>query len=106
MRDALKNIFTHHITLGDNTSYSYTINPYELTNALGYVIAILQEYNFTKENDHNGQFSCKLYKTKDGNWYDFEEAKMGTEKATLRLLKLAIDAKGNDEIFWTENQIH
>ena len=98
MRDALKNIYTHHITLEDNTSFSYTKNPYELTNALGYVIAILQEYNFTKKDDNNGQFYCKLYRTKEGNWYDIEEAKKVTEKGVLRMLKSAIDAKENDTI--------
>ena len=93
MRDALKNIFSNQITLQDNSQFYYTIKPYELTNALGNGIAILQEYAFTKKEDHNGQFSCKLYKTKEGNWYDIEEAKIITEKNILRMLKSAIDIK-------------
>jgi hypothetical protein len=98
MRNALKNLFSNQITLEDNSQFYYTINPYELSNALGNVIAVLQEYNFTKKGDHNEQFSCKLYKTKEGNWYDIEEAKMDTEKGILRILKSAIDAKENNPV--------
>lgn len=98
MRDALKNLFSNQITLEDNSLFYYTIKPYELTNALGNIIAVLQEYNFTKKDDNNGQFSCKLYRTKEGNWYDIEVAKIVTEKGILRLLKSAIDAKENDTI--------
>jgi len=96
MRDALKNLYSNQITLEDNNQFYYTIKPYELTNALGNIIAVLQEYNFTKEGDNNGQFSCKLYRTKEGNWYDIEEAKMVTEKGILRMLKSAIDVKENN----------
>ena len=95
MRDVLKNLFTNQINLEDNSQFNYTIIPYELTNALGNIIAVLQQYNFTKKDDNNGQFSCKLYKTKDGNWYDIEEAKTLAQKTILRMLKSAIDAKKN-----------
>ncbi|HET7117003.1 MAG TPA: hypothetical protein VFI29_10960 [Hanamia sp.] len=98
MRDALKNCFSNQITLEDNSQFYYTISTYELTNALGNIIAVLQEYNFTKKDDNNGQFSCKLYRTKEGNWYDIEVAEIATEKAILRLLKSAIDAKENETI--------
>jgi hypothetical protein len=98
MRDALKNLFSNQITLEDNSLFYYTIKPYELTNALGNIIAVLQEYNFTKKDDNNGQFFCKLYRTKEGNWYDIEDEKIVTEKGILRLLKSAIDAKENDTI--------
>ncbi len=76
MRDALKNLISNQITLEDNSQFYYTIKPYELTNALGNIIAVLQEFNFTKNDDNSGQFSCKLYRTKEGNWYDIEEAKI------------------------------
>lgn len=91
MRNALKYLFSNQITLEDNSQFYYTIAPYELTNALGNIIAILQEYNFTKKDDNNGHFSCKLYKTKEGNWYDIEEVKTTENNAILRALKLAID---------------
>ena len=99
MRDALKNLFSNQIILEDNSQFYYTITPYELTNALGNIIAVLQAYNFIKKDDNNGQFSCKLYRTKEGNWYDIEEAKILTEKGILRMLKSAIDAKENDTNF-------
>ena len=98
MKNALQNLFRNQITLEDNSIFYYTVKPYELTNALGNIIAVLQEYNFTKKDDNNGQFSCKLFRTKEGNWYDIEETKIGSEKGILRLLKSAIDAKENDII--------
>jgi len=98
MRDSLKSLFRNQITLEDNSQFYYRISPYELTNSLGNIIAVLQEYNFTKKDDNDGQFSCKLYRTKDGNWYDIEVAKIDTEKGILRLLKSAIEAKENDTI--------
>lgn len=102
MRDALKNLFSNQITLEDGSQFEYTIKPYELSNALGNIIAVLQEYNFTKGNNNNEQFSCKLYRTKEGNWYDIEEAKIVTEKGTLRMLKSAIDTKENNSILSSE----
>jgi hypothetical protein len=98
MRDAVKNLFSNQIILEDNSQFYYTITPYELTNALGNIIAVLQEYNFTKKDDNKGQFSCKLYKTKEGGWYDFEDAKSSVEKGLLRVLKSAIDAKESSDI--------
>ncbi len=98
MKDALNKLFSNQINLVDNSQFYYTINPYELTNALGSIIAILQEYNFTKKGDNNGQLSCKLYRTKEGNWYDIEEAKIVNEKSILRMLKSAIDAKENGTV--------
>ena len=98
MRDALKNLFSNQIILEDNSQFYYTITPYELTNALGNIIAVLQDYSFTKKDDNSGQSSCKLYRTKEGNWYDIEEAKIDTEKGILRMLKSAIDVKENGTI--------
>jgi hypothetical protein len=103
MREALKHLYSNQITLEDNTHFYYTINPYQLTNALGNIIAVLQEYNFTKKDDTNGQFCCKLYRTKEGNWYDFEEAKMDIGKGILRMLKSAVDAKENSAVLEKNN---
>jgi hypothetical protein len=97
MRDALKNVFSHQVTLEDNSQFYYTVTPYELTNALGSIIAILQEYNFTKKDDNSGQFSCKLYKTKEGNWYDIEELNSAVNNTILRALKSAITSQENCE---------
>lgn len=88
----LKNLLSNQINLEDNGQFYYTISPYELTNALGNIIAILQEYNFTKKDDNNGQFSCKLYRTKEGNWYDVNGNNSRSDYNILRALKMAIDA--------------
>ena len=97
MRDALKNLFSNQITLEDNSQFYYTITPYELTNKLGNIIAVLQEYNFTKKDDNNEDFSCKLYKTKEGNWYDLPEVNKLTNNPILIALKLAINFQENCE---------
>ena len=91
MKDALKNLFRNQIILEDNSQFYYTISPYELTNALGNKIAVLQEYNFIKKDDNNGQFSCKLYRTKEGNLYNIEEVNTNKNTTVSRALKLAID---------------
>jgi hypothetical protein len=97
MREALKHVFSQQITLADNSQFYYTVTPYELTNALGNVVAVLQEYIFTKKDEEN-PLTCKLYKTKEGNWYDIEEAKILAEKSVLRMLKSAIDMKEGNVI--------
>jgi hypothetical protein len=97
MRDSLKHLFSNQVVLENGSVFYYSISPYELKNALGNSIAVLQEYNFTKMGVDEGQNTCKLYKTKDGNWYDFEGSKTTVEKRTLRMLKSAIDAKENKE---------
>ena len=96
MRDSLKHVFSNQVVLEDGCVFYYSISPYELKNALGANIVVLQEYNFAKKGDESGQNSCKLYKTKGGNWYDFEDAKATLEKVTLLLLKSAIDEGQNN----------
>ena len=98
MREALKHIFSNQITIENKSQFYYTVTPYELTNVLGNVIAVLQEYNFTKKDEDNFPFSCKLYKTKEGSWYDIEETKILGEKAVLRMLKSAVDSKENNTV--------
>jgi hypothetical protein len=104
MREALKHLYSNQITLEDNSQFYYTINPCELTNALGNIIAVLKEYNFTKKDDTNEPFCCKLYRTEEGNWYDIEEAKMVTEKGTLRMLKSTVDAKENNAVLENKSE--
>jgi hypothetical protein len=98
MREALNHIFSNQITLEDKSQFYYTVKPYELTNVLGNIIAVLQEYHFTKKEGHTAPFSCKLYKTKEGSWYDIEETKIYSEKALLRMLKSTIDSKENNPV--------
>ena len=79
----------NEIILEDNSQYFYTVRPFEITNALGAVIAVLDEYSIT---NINGEI-YKLYKTKEGNWYDISETIPVENNAFLRALKLAIDKK-------------
>ena len=97
MRDSLKHIFSNQVVLEDSSIFYYSISPYDLKNALGHNIAVLQECNFAKKGEESGQNSCKLYKTKDGNWYDFEDAK-SPGRTISRLLKSAVEAKENSEV--------
>ena len=94
MRDSLKNLFEAEITIEDKTSYYYSVKPFELTNMLGNIAAILQEYNFTKKADHTNPICFKLYKTKEGNWYNMEEVNPTANNSILRALKLAINNDG------------
>lgn len=96
MREALKHIFSNQITLEDKRQFYYTTNPYELKNALGNIVAVLQEYHFTKKDDTAAQDFCKLYKTKEGSWYDLQDGCINSEKSLLRMLKSAIDLKENN----------
>lgn len=98
MRDALKNLFNDQIVLADKSRYFYTINPFELKNALGNMVAVLKEYHFTKDGDSTGNLSCKLYRTNEGNWYDLEESKNLYEKQISRMLKSAIEAKEGNTV--------
>ncbi len=43
------------------------IRTFEITNALGVIIAVLDEYFIINKDED----VFKLYKTKEGNWYDF-----------------------------------
>jgi hypothetical protein len=98
MRESLKQLFSQQVKLDDGTVYYYSVSPYNFKNALGNDVAVLQEYVFTKKGDDNGQFTCKLYRTKDGNWYDLEDAKTSTEKSISRLLKSAVDGTKNTKV--------
>jgi len=64
MRDALKTLFSNQITLEDNNLFYYTITAYELTNTLGHVVAVLQEYSFTKADNKMSNFHVNYTKQK------------------------------------------
>ncbi len=73
--------------LAENKRYSYNVQPFKLMNILGVVIAVLDEYFVTNCAGEN----YKLYKTKEGNWYDVPETNKGIDKSVLMSLKLGID---------------
>ena len=82
---------TNQIILEDNSQFFYSIKPFELTNALGNIVAILQEYIFIKGDDNNQESCYKLYKTKEGNWYEITDIRTSTEYNILRRLKAAME---------------
>ncbi len=75
------------IVLNDKSKFSYTKKQVEITNVLGAAVAVLDEYFITNSAGEN----YKLYKTKEGNWYDVPEANKGVDKGVLLGLKLGID---------------
>ena len=77
------------IILSNNERFSYTIKQVEITNILGAEVAVLDEYFVTNSVGEN----YKLYKTKEGNWYDAAEANKGVNKIILLVLKLKIDSQ-------------
>lgn len=92
MRDALRNLHGKQIVLEDGTCFFYTTNPYEMKNALETVVAVLEEYSFTKK-DSVGTY--KLYRTKEGNWYDLTSSENKDDYRILRSLKAAFDSMQN-----------
>lgn len=76
-----------HIILEDGSQYFYTVKPVQIANALGTAVAVLDEYFISNSSGEN----YKLYKTKEGNWYDVAEANKGVDNSVLMGLKLTID---------------
>ena len=101
MREALKHIFSNQVTLEDKSQFYYTVKPYELVNALGNTIAVLEEYHFTNKDETSKQDFCKLYKTNEGSWYDLQDGCNYSNKTLLRMLKSAIDSKENNTTIHT-----
>lgn len=87
MRDALRNIFGKELILEDGSCYLYTIVPYEMKNVLGVVVALLDEYSFTKKDTSE---TFKLYRTKEGNWYNLDENKDTIQAKLFLEIKTAI----------------
>lgn len=87
-RDTAK---TNQVILEDNTQFVYTVKPFELKNALGSIVAILQEFIFKKIPESSDAPCYKLYKTREGNWYDIDDLKSSIDYSILRRLKAAMD---------------
>jgi len=85
------NTKNEQIILEDNSQYFYSVRPVEITNALGAVIATLKEYSISNVSAQ----IYKLYKTKEGNWYDIPEANPAADNAILMSLKLTINSQEN-----------
>ncbi|MEO6837184.1 MAG: hypothetical protein ABI261_05580 [Ginsengibacter sp.] len=88
-------ITSNQINIQGEDEYFYSVSPYEMTNALGSVVAILQEYTFTRMGEKGELNSYKLYKTKEGNWYEINSTVLYPDNTILRKLKTAIDMQEN-----------
>ena len=75
------------IVLPDSSRFSYTIKQVEITNILGAVIAVLDEYSITNTEGEK----YKLFKTKESSWYDVSDVNKGVDKSVLLGLKLSFD---------------
>ncbi len=89
MAEEVTDVKKETVLLVSNTEYFYTINPVEIANSLGVVIATLIEYSISEVNGEN----YKLHKTKEGNWYDLPDANKTADAATILSLKFAINLK-------------
>jgi hypothetical protein len=87
MRDALRNVFGKELILEDGSCYLYTTLPYEMKNVLGAVVALLDEYSFTQKGTYE---TFKLYRTKEGNWYNLDEHKDTIQTRLFLEIKTAI----------------
>lgn len=92
MRDQLKTALGKQILLDDKGKFQYVTTMVEVMNALGAVAAVLEEYFITGEDG----IAYKLYKTKEGNWYDLDSQNNPYEQSILQRLKRAIDAQVNE----------
>jgi hypothetical protein len=88
-------IFSQQIVLDNNQRFHYTVHPFEMKNSLGKVIALLQEYEIIDSSVVPDQSFYKLYKTREGNWYEIESENSKPDKI-IRQLKSAINSVESD----------
>lgn len=88
MREHLLTAVGKQITLDDGVKYQYVISQVEVQNALGAVVAVLDQWIITDEAGN----LYKLYQTKEGNWYDLDAERNTIQQAVLQRLKRAIDS--------------
>ena len=88
MREELTSVFSKEIILEDGNHYFYAIQPFEMKNVLGAVVAVLNEYLFTKSGTTE---TYKLYRTKEGNWYEISNSVPFENIPILRELKTVIN---------------
>ena len=89
------------ITAKDGNRYNYTTAFVNAENPLGIVKATLQEYSIFKADDPE-TFIGKLYKTKEGNWYDLP-ANASINPLLRTMIKMAIDEIEKESTF-SENE--
>ncbi len=89
MKTEVAGIKNHRIILEDESEFFYAIRPFEITNALGVVVAVLDEYFITNKDGD----LFKLYKTNEGNWFDSPGVNASDNSTFLKQLKVALDSQ-------------
>ena len=80
------------LVLDDKSEFYYVIRPFEITNALGVVVTVLDEYFITNKDGD----VFKLYKTNEGNWFDFPDVNSGKNYSFLRQLKVSLNNQNRE----------
>ncbi|HEU5054280.1 MAG TPA: hypothetical protein VFT78_14270 [Hanamia sp.] len=88
-------VSSKEIVLDNNQRFHYTVHPFEMKNPLGEAVALLQEYEITSSSTVSEEPFYKLYKTKEGNWYEIENQNSKPDKI-IRELKLRINSIESD----------
>jgi hypothetical protein len=83
------NVENKMIVTKDNYQYIYTVVPIEIANALETAVVVLDQYSVTDLNGEN----FKLYRTKEGNWYDMPGVNPSVNTLLLMSFKLAITSQ-------------
>lgn len=78
----------------DQVLYYSTVEA-EIKNPIGKVSATLIEYVITTGKEDGANIFCKLYKTKEGFWYDPLNPEDQVDTKTKHNIKAAIDAAEN-----------
>lgn len=88
----------------NNKAFNYSTAETEIKNAIGKVSATLVEYIITACDESSADIFCKLYKTKEGFWYDPSMQDELVDNKTKHSIKAAIDVAENESI--TRNIFH
>ncbi|MBG9378435.1 hypothetical protein I5907_19520 [Panacibacter sp. DH6] len=91
------------ITAKDGNQYYYTISYANAENPLGIVKATLQEYAIYKSD--NDELIGKLYRTKEGNWYDMPE-NTSINPLLKTFIKIAIEETEKKKTVAAEGEGH
>ena len=81
-----------------NQTFYYSTEEAVIKNPIGKVSATLIEYLITTDKEEAANIFCKLYKTKEGFWYDPASPDDHVDTKTKHNIKAAIDAVENKNI--------
>jgi len=85
------------LILKDGRTFEFFTAFVNIENPLGAVRATVKEYTLSETTSGMERFVCKLYKTKDGYWYDHPSADR-PNPLLIMVLKAALDEKERKEV--------